>query len=462
MPDFAIGRNLFNCITKGVILIQKITVLFILLSATAFAADKYFNGDNYLENNNYSMAAREFDNIVESDGGVAVSDDIRALTGSLISHYMLQDYERSFAVCKRVLRLDSYNSAAILYSGLNLEAQDNRPVAAKILRYYTVLPKSDPYRRLIKVKYDELTVSNVESQVRKAIDAEKKLKAPLLSDNSLVFLFMSPERDDAKWNNFGRAYTQLLIDDLSSFSDLKVISIDQMKAMISVLGAQPYQLLNENVMRRIARIFQCRYIVGGFYNATANNTLDIDLEFIDLQQAQNTDKLEFTSETDDFYKLKKEILKTLLNAMDVTVTRRDLRKINAVATRKIDAFLAYGNALYAYENNNFGQSRSYLGEALKMDSRFEMAKDLSGIVDALIVIANNDLASYHVQSRHYRSAYSIGEITSLSRARLNNMSMNLDLGYLPGNESRNGASGVYIPDIIEPVKLGEPPNPPGN
>ena len=53
---------------------------------------------------------------------------------------------------------------------------------------------------------------------------------------------------------------------------------------------------------------------------------------------------------------------------------------------------------------------------------------------------------------------------NLVRHRLQQVSRNLDLGYLPGNNSRNGSSEIIRPEIFDQLPdwklLPEPPSPP--
>ena len=75
-----------------------------------------------------------------------------------------------------------------------------------------------------------------------------------------------------------------------------------------------------------------------------------------------------------------------------------------------------------------------------------------------MMMTDGNLAANHFQI--FTGGFIVqGQHFSAVRLRLQNISSNLDLGYLPGNDSRNGIGGMDITSFMR-TKLPKPEPPP--
>ena len=450
-------------------MIRKLLILMFIISAiydSAIAANKYSIADGFLQDGDYEMANQEYLKILESKGAVSLSKDIRALTGAFISYYELQKYKRSLSFCKRVLKLRSYNSCAIFYAGKNLEALGNLEKAKKLDRYYAVLSNSDPYRPFIKARFDFLSKREMVSRITEALKTEGRTGKQEFPENTLAILPFMNDTEDETWDRFSKGFCQLMINDLSHIKKLKIIDRVELQVLLDELKFDQDQLMDENLMPRLGRLLKVKNIVSGAFCVEYNSKIRIDIATIDLNTPDIIEQTNYAGTLENVFKLEKKILKAVLAEVDISISGAEKGTINKMQTKNIDAFLAYCDGLDAFDLENYDEAFNHFSLSVKLDPRFYQAKEMQQTVDAMIIINQGNLALHHFRIIENKSnSSSEGIVTSVSvlSARLQNISNNLDLSYLPGNDSRKGAGGLNLSNIqLYRVKLPKPPDPPSN
>jgi len=432
----------------------------------AVAANKYSIADGFLQDGDYEMANQEYLKILESKGAVSLSKDIRGLTGVFISYYNLQEYKKSLSFCKKVLKLKSYNGCAIFYAGKNLEALGNLEKAKKINRYYAVLSNSDPYRPFIKSRFDFLSKRKMVRRITEALQTEGRTGNQEFPENTLAILHFVNDSDDETWDTFGKGFCQLMINDLSHIKKLKLIDRIELQVLLDELKFDQNQLMDENLVPRLGRLLKVKNIVSGAFSVEYNSKITIDIATVDLNTPDIIEQTTYAGTLENVFKLEKKILKAILAGVDIPVSGAEKGSINKIQTNNIDAFLAYCDGIDAFDLKNYNEAFNHFSLSVKLDPRFYQAKEMQQTVDAMIIINKGNLALRHFQLIDNKSnGSSEGIVTSVSvlSARLQNISNNLDLSYLPGNDSRGGAGGFNLSNIqLNRVKLPKPPDPPSN
>jgi TolB-like protein len=449
---------------------KKIAIIMsylVLISNYAAGSSKYAKADYYLKNNDYEMAAQQYLRILGGKGPAALSKDTRAMTGAFISLYHLQQYKKSFSYCKRVLKLDTYNSCAIFYAGQNLEALGKINEARKLYKYYTILSRSEPYRPFIMARYYDLYKKMIKKKVKSAIQLEQRIRMPQISDHTVAVLYFVNESVDHTWDVFSKGFTKLLNHDLSQIKDIKLIDRLELQMLLDKLQFNQSELIDENLIPRFGRLLKARYIINGSFRID-DSVISLNVGLLDVKHPNVIEYTEFNGKLNDIFKLEKSILLKVLEEMDVFVSHGERKALIKYQTKNINGFLAYCNGLDAYDLGNYDVAYNQFTLAADHDSRFVLAKDMQQTIDGMILLEQGDLTMNHFQiigKKSIMAASSAGssDFSSATRARLEHISLNLDLGYMPGNDSRNGTSNIDFSNIhLGGVMLPEPPPPPGN
>ena len=201
--------------------------VYILLLTTFLVFDcssnQYILADKYLEQKKYEDALNEYLRLAKRETSLKLSHDIEALTGAMICYYGLENYKTSFALSKRILSLDSFNSAAIFYAGLNLEKSEKFSLAKKIYRYYQVIKTNDPYFNLIKSRFNLMVEWEMEQRAKMALKMEESVGVGNAINNTIAILYFVNILEDPNWNSISKGLAEMMITDFSQVKKLKVV-----------------------------------------------------------------------------------------------------------------------------------------------------------------------------------------------------------------------------------------------
>ena len=449
---------------------MKRYLLFILIFSSMttrflWGADKYSTADEFLKNKDFEQAAANYLKIITESGGIEKSRDIKALTGGFISNFMLENYKDSFAMAKQVLKVDTYNSCAIFYAGQNLEAMGKTDLARNIYKYYQVLPESAPYKRFSEVKYYTSTQLDLVKKIESAIDREQRLTyTPPITNRIVVMYFVNEGLDDTL-DPVGKGIADLLIRDLETYDEIDVVERRELEILLTKFQLTRHQLVEDKIIKRLASILQARYLLGGRYNVNVGLNSVFDVFLIDMLDQSVVEEFQSVASDQDFEFIRRDLLHNTLSHLEISQPSDTYDAIDNNSTENYNAFLAYCNGLDEFDHKNYEVSRDYFTQAIALDSNFLLAYEQESFVDAFVQILQNTFANNHFVIMEQKYAYFLRhqqDRIPILQDRIRTMSNILDLGYLPGNESRAGKEAYIIPEIPEIRELGEPPQPPGN
>ncbi len=449
-----------------------VNVIFILI-VVGCSTNRYAIGDKYLEQGNYESALNEYVRLAEAGGSLNLSQDMRALAGAMIAHYGLNQYKNSFALSKRILSLDTYNSAAIFYAGLNLEQNKKYTLAKRIYRYYEFLPEADPYYNFIRSRFDLMIEKEMTARAKMAVQMEKSVGMGQVVDNSLAVLYFVNILDDPEWGVLSKGISEMLITDFAMVKELKVIERVHLQKLMEEMGLGMSGLAEEGTSPRVGRLLRAKNIVHGSYVVKAGRNVTINSENIDITENRNFGGNEYSGELTEILDIEKQIVFSTLEAMNINVSSEVKQSIRANTTKNFQAFLEFCRGLEHYDTGNLDLALTHFQNAVKFDPDFSLAKNKLFLSSALKVVQTSNFIAKHpaIMRRKFtvlppgvRLRPQFGNV-AFTRFRLQQLSRNLDLGYLPGNDSRNGLSDVVNRGIIDQIDirrelLAEPPRPP--
>ncbi len=426
------------------------------------SSGRYSVADRFMRSNDYQSALQEYIRIAEMAGSLAISRDIRALTGAMIAYYQLGNYQNSFAIAKHILSIEKYNGCAIFYAGMNLEMMQKKSIAIKVYRYYTALSRFDPYYNLIKAKFKLLIQEEMEKRAQMAIKMESSISMDQIDENTVAVLYFLNVIDDPEWNSLSKGLAEMIITDLSQVKSLKVLERIYLQKLIEEMQLGMTGLIDEKTVPRIGRLMRAKNLISGAFSIKADRDLTITSNLLDIISSTNVQTKEFGGDVNQIFEIEKEIVFATLDQLGIQLNSEVRKKIGQPATRNFNAFKAYSSGLDQYDMGNFSSAILFFQEAIKLDPNFTLAQEMFDITEALESIEHGTYFSLNFESA--KSALEAGEMTAKStQHRLNQLSQNLDLGFLPGNDSRNGSSEierVWIDGRWGREPLQVPPKPP--
>jgi len=425
---------------------------------------RYSAADRLMTVNDYQSALEEYIRIAEASGSLAMSRDIRALTGAMIAYYQLGNYKNSFAIAKHILSIDKYNGGAIFYAGMNLEMMNKKPLAIKIYRYYTALSRFDPYYNLVKAKFKLLIQDEMEKRAQMAIKMESSISMDQIDENTIAVLYFLNVINDPEWNSLSKGLAEMIITDLSQVKRLKVLERIYLQKLIEEMQLGMTGLTDESTVPRMGRLMKAKNLINGAFSIKADQNLTVTSNLLDIKSSMSVQTKEFGGDVNQIFEIEKAIVFATLEQLGIQLTVEERKQIGQYTTRNLNAFKAYCRGLDQYDMGNFSSAALFFQEGLKLDPNFTLAQQMFDITEALESIEHGGYFSLSFKSAKSKSAMQTGAMTAMStQHRLNQLSQNLDLGYLPGNDSRNGTSEierVWYEGRWSREPLQEPPKPP--
>lgn len=431
-------------IGKGVPVKVKNCILFItLLLMIGCSSGRYTVADRFMKSNDYQSALKEYLQLAQMNGSLSISRDVRALTGAMIAYYEIGNYKNSFAIGKQILSIDRYNSSAIFYAGMSLEMLNRKSLAKKVYRFYTSLSRFDPYYKLIKAKFNQLVKDEIEQRVAMAIKMENNISMDQIDPNAIAVLYFYNVVDDPEWNSLSKGLAEMMITDLSQVKDLKVLERIYLQKLIEEMQLGLSGLADEKTAPRMGRLMKANNLINGAFAIKAGHNLTITSNLLDVKDGTSVQTKEFNGDVNGIFEIEKEIVFAAIDQLGIRLTDEERKKIGITATHNFEAFKAFCSGLDQYDLGNYSSAVLYFQQAINFDPNFMLAHDFFDITAALESIEQGTFVSKYLEMSRAKFASEAGMGNKLStQYRLNQLSQNLDLGYLPGNDSRNGASEI--------------------
>lgn len=428
------------------------------------SSGRYTMADRFLKVNDYENALREYLRIAELKSSLAMSRDIRALTGAMIAYYQQGNFKNSFAISKQILAMDKYNGSAIFYAGMNLEKMNKPVLAKKIYRFYTALSRFDPYYNLVKAKFKLHVQTEMEKRAQMALKMESSISNDQIEENTIAVLYFLNVIDDPEWNSLSKGLAEMIITDLSQVKNLKVLERIYLQKLIEEMQLGMSGLTDESTVPRMGRIMKAKNLVNGAFSIKAGQDLTVTSSLLDVISRTNVPTREFGGDVNQIFVIEKEIVFAVIDQLGLRLTAEERKEIGRYATQNFNAFKAFGRGLDQYDLGNFSSALLLFREAIRLDPNFLLAQEMFEITEALESIEQGTYVTKNFETPKFNSNLEPGAITFMStQTRLNQLSQNLDLGYLPGNDSRNGASEierVWDQNRWNRNPLQPPPKPP--
>ncbi len=431
---------------KGVFVKIKFFILsaiFLLISGCS--SSRYMVADRLMKESDYQNALDEYIRIAQRDGILSMSQDIRALSGSMIAYYHLGKYKNSFAVSKQILAIDKYNSSAIFYAGMSLEMLNKKTLARKLYRFYTVLSRFDPYYKLIKAKFNQLVKAEIGQRAELAIQMEDKISLDQIEANTIAVLYFLNVVDDPDWNSLSKGLAEMMITDLSQVKSLKVLERIYLQKLLDEMELGTSGLADENTVPRLGRLMKANNLINGGFTIKSSNNVAITANLLDVKAGANLQSKDFNGNLNEIFDIEKQIVFSAIDQMGIQLTVEERKRIASNMIKNLTAFKAFCKGLDEYDLGNFSSALSYFQEATRLDPGFTLAWDYFDLTEALQSIEQGTFISRYFDLSKPGFLKDGTMANSIStQSRLNQLSQNLDLGYLPGNDSRNGASEIIF------------------
>lgn len=447
---------------------KRIILLCILGSLfVGCAASRYTIADKYLGKGQNKRALSEYLKILHEDkrqhGGYT---DIQAMLGVAAAYYAMNKYGKTQSMCKRILKIDSNNGGALYYAGNSLEAKDKKKYAIKFYKRYRLLPDYDPYKRFMIARLEMLMQEEIAKKVRATIRRERNIQTNEIPPNTVAVLYFINQEQDPEWEPLSKGLAEMIITDLGKVKQLKIIERVKLQKLIEEMNFGYNDLADPNTFPRFGKLLSARTLINGAFTLPGGTDVLLTSNISDVTQSKLFEASRFSGKLQNIFNLEKDIITNILDQLGIELSFEERDLIMQLPTRNFQAFMKYCYGLEQMDQKNYSLAADYFQDALNLDPNYTLAQKKFQIIDATNTLASGRPVAASIRmagrSQAMGQAAFPQQLARNKRAlvtdRLGKMSTNLDLGYLPGNNSRKDAAELREAGVsLERTPLNGPP-----
>jgi len=169
---------------------------------------------------------------------------------------------------------------------------------------------------------------------------------------------------------FQKGLTAMVITDLSHIKSLNVIERVKMQALLQELSLIKKGLVGKNDAPQFAKMIQAEQIVTGTIDKGSIKTSTT----VASQSSPDMGSFNLKYETSEFFKLEKEIVRNIIEALGIKLSDDESKNIGIVHTKNLESFKFYSQGLDQFDNKAFDEAIKLFQQALKSDPNFALAQ----------------------------------------------------------------------------------------
>jgi TolB-like protein len=191
---------------------------------------------------------------------------------------------------------------------------------------------------------------------------------------TLAVLPLEQAGGEAGYEGLGRAFSGMLVADLSKVEGVELVERDRLDALLDEIELSEGGYLDPSTAQEAGRGLGAEFVVVGSYTVL-EGVLVLDARVVTVQSGVVVDAARASGEVADFVGLEKQLVEDLADDLAYSLdpgTRRALYV--RTPTESFDAFAAYGNGLHLQELGKTEDAGLAFERALLADPEFEEAR----------------------------------------------------------------------------------------
>ena len=279
------------------------------------------------------------------------------------------DYRAARQMFIEAYKQNPQDGGTLFYLGLTLELLNQKALALPVYGRFVQLPKTDPFREVLRGRYHWLVRGILETQYREAAEETPEEIVP----HRVVVLPFMLRHSAPEWQGLGRAFAALITEDLSQISRLQVVDGLQQQALFHAIGVTENITLSGALVHKIIQAAKSGQVIVGTVVARPEGRIAITATVVHHRKGI-LPVVSVQGDQSEWFKLQKQLVLHLLKALDVRLTIKERDHLQLLPTRQWGALLAFGRGLTYEDLGDYDLAAFYYEQAFTIDSHFQVAR----------------------------------------------------------------------------------------
>ena len=287
--------------------------------------------------------------------------------------------EDARTLLERTLQQHPNDARATVLLGLVYEDLGMYAQARQLYRSYIDSGASRKLRNEFAGRLPLLQRKELQASARAAVAREVELaNTPPTPWTVAVFPFEFVG-GDPQYQPLGRALAELMVNDLSQTSRLRVLERAQVQLLIDEMRLTEAGRVDEATAARTGRMLGAERVVHGSLDAAPNNThVETSIVRVTSNAWPGESAQTSLSESDHLNALidmQKRVALRVYESLGIELTPAERERVTRRATQNLMALLAYGRGLAAEDAGDFAAAAQHFAEAARLDPNFTEARE---------------------------------------------------------------------------------------
>jgi tetratricopeptide (TPR) repeat protein len=318
-------------------------------------------------------------------------------------------------VLERASSLQPNHAPTVLQLGLTYEDMGEYGQAKGLYERYLTVERSNALKREVGARIPLIQRKELEAAVRKAIENEAQLMTTTPAPRSVaVFPFLFAAADTAL-QPLSRAMAEMLSTDLAQTDRLTVLERTHVQLLINELKLAQTDLVDPGTAAKSGKLLGAGRIVQGRLDGSESDlrvqaaVVEANTGAADMRTVEQQDVLE------RLFDMEKRLALDLYASLGIELTVAERERVNQRPTQNLQALLAYGRGLGAFDAGDYAAAAREFSRAAALDRSFSAARVSAQRASGLAVATatSTDQLSQRASAGSTASASSLAAVEAL-------------------------------------------------
>ena len=342
-----------------------LSLLFFLGFFCLHGCTPYSQGVMQAERGDYPTAATHFERALEAD-----PQNWQARQQLAFAYLKTGRKDQAIEEFGKVLSQRPGDPFSTYHSGLAYLESGRRTRTIDIWQSYR-----NPHEPLVEQELKrQLSLVEVYDSIhaaREALAQEKVLQATPPRQGSIAVFSYQDLSPDSRFRGLQKAMAALIITDLTQVKSLMVLERLKVNHLVSEMKLTESGLTEKGTAPRAGRLLGAENLVVG---TMGPGSITAKTSIASTSKQSVTASFSVRTETEQFFVLEKEIVYNILTVVKAPLTPEEQSRVRSYHTRSLNAMVAFGQGLDAWDGGKWGEARRNFSEAVNEDPDFELAR----------------------------------------------------------------------------------------